>query len=271
MTNLSQKNERLIVSLLFTFYVSLPPDTDLWKFWTKRRYVLIIMCFFGFANAYSLRVNLSDVIGYELAKAGFTSSLPYLTMGILLAPTGYLADFLITRDILSVTNVRRFFNCGGFLAQTVFMMSAGYLTNPAAIITCLVFGVGLGAFSISGFAVNALDLAPNHAAVIMGITNTFATLPGIISPMLTGFIVTADPLNPLEQDKLDSQWKIVFIISASIYLVGCVVYWFFCSGNLQPWAIEKKTDGDHVEEKSNKKTGDIGGYDNKSMEYEDGE
>lgn len=95
-------------------------------------------------------------------------------MGVLLAPTGYLADLLITKDLLSVTNVRRFFNCGGFIAQTVFMMTAGYLTSPAGIITCLTFGVGLGAFSLSGFAVNALDIAPNHAAVIMGITNTFA-------------------------------------------------------------------------------------------------
>lgn len=90
--------------------------------------------------------------------------------------------------------------------------------------------------------------------------------------MLTGFIVTAEADDPSQKDDLDGQWKIVFIISASIYLVGCVVYWFFASGELQPWAIVKKTDGDDVEEeKQKKKTGDIGGFDNKSMEMEDGE
>lgn len=91
--------------------------------------------------------------------------------------------------------------------------------------------------------------------------------------MLTGFIVTADADDPGQKDELDAQWKIVFIISASIYLVGCVVYWFFASGQLQPWAIHKKTDGDDDMEieKQKKKTGDIGGYDNKSMEHEDGE
>lgn len=39
------------------------------------------------------------------------------------------------------------------------------------------------------FRVNPLDIAPQHASVIMGISNTFATIPGIISPTLTGFIV----------------------------------------------------------------------------------
>lgn len=26
------------------------------------------------------------------------------------------------------------------------------------------------------------------------------------------------------------------MISSGIYLLGCVVYWFWCSGELQPWA-----------------------------------
>lgn len=30
-----------------------------WKFWQKRRYILVFLSFFGFFNAYSLRVNLS--------------------------------------------------------------------------------------------------------------------------------------------------------------------------------------------------------------------
>lgn len=39
------------------------------------------------------------------------------------------------------------------------------------------------------FSVNHLDVAPQHASVLMGISNTFATIPGIVSPALTGFIV----------------------------------------------------------------------------------
>jgi ACS family sodium-dependent inorganic phosphate cotransporter len=42
---------------------------------------------------------------------------------------------------------------------------------------------------ITVFSVNHLDIAPQHAGVLMGISNTVATLPGIISPLVTGFIV----------------------------------------------------------------------------------
>lgn len=61
----------------------------------------------------------------------------------------------------------------------------------------------------------------------MGIGNTFATIPGIISPTLTGYLVA---------DQTVEQWRIVFFISGGIYLIGCVVYWFWCSGELQEWA-----------------------------------
>lgn len=37
------------------------PETEplTWQFWRKRRYIVVMMAFFGFCNVYSLRVNLS--------------------------------------------------------------------------------------------------------------------------------------------------------------------------------------------------------------------
>lgn len=62
--------------------------------------------------------------------------------------------------------------------------------SPVGTISCIVIAIGLGAFAWCGFAVNHLDIAPPHASVLMGISNTFATIPGIVSPALTGYIVT---------------------------------------------------------------------------------
>ena len=39
------------------------------------------------------------------------------------------------------------------------------------------------------YSVNILDIAPQFASLIMGLSNTAATIPGIISPMITGYIV----------------------------------------------------------------------------------
>lgn len=111
-------------------------------------------------------------------------------MGILLGVSGYLADWTQVKGYLTTTQVRRYFNCGAFLAQTVFMMLAAYLLEPTISVVCITIAVGLGAFAWSGFAVNHLDVAPQYASILMGISNTFATIPGIVSPLLTGFIVT---------------------------------------------------------------------------------
>lgn len=75
-----------------------------------------------------------------------------------------------------------------------------------------------------------MDIAPQHASVLMGFGNTFATLPGILSPLLTGYIV---------QNQSADEWKIVFYIASSIYLIGAITYGLCASGELQPWAKPK--------------------------------
>ena len=69
------------------------------------------------------------------------------------------------------------------------MVAAGYLMSRAAAVVCLTVAVGVGGFAWSGFSVNHLDIAPQFASILMGLSNTFATLPGIISPGLTSVVV----------------------------------------------------------------------------------
>lgn len=43
--------------------------------------------------------------------------------------------------------------------------------------------------SFTAFQVNHIDIAPSHAAVMMGITNGFANLCGIAAPYVAGVII----------------------------------------------------------------------------------
>lgn len=36
------------------------------------------------------------------------------------------------------------------------------------------------------------------------------------------------------------EWRIVFFIAAGVYAVGCIVYWIWCTSELQPWAKRKE-------------------------------
>ena len=49
-------------------------------------------------------------------------------------------------------------------------------------------GGGIEGLAWAGFAVNHLDIAPRYASILFGITNTSATIPGILSPLLVGYL-----------------------------------------------------------------------------------
>ncbi|XP_050307576.1 sialin-like [Anthonomus grandis grandis] len=172
---------------------------------------------------------LKDIHDYDLGKSGFLSGLPYLVMAIMMQWAGQWADWFRVKGILTTTQVRKIFNCTGFVTQTIFMMGAAFWSDRIGTVFCLSLAVGLGAFAWAGFSVNHLDIAPQYASIIMGIGNTFATLPGIISPILSGYIVSKPPEI--------HEWQTVFYISAGIYLVGAILYGSMASGELQPWAM----------------------------------
>lgn len=63
------------------------------------------------------------------------------------------------------------------------------------------------------------------------------------------------------------EWRIVFVISAAVYLFGCLVYWFWASGEVQPWA---KTDANDEKPKSNELgTPTYVGYSNQAVEMDE--
>ncbi|XP_021202415.1 sialin isoform X3 [Bombyx mori] len=199
---------------------------------------------------------MKDVYKFETSATGWLSAIPYLAMAATLQGAGHLADCLLRRGLLSRTNIRKLFNCGAFLSQTVFMIAAAYSTSVVGCVVCLTIAVGLGGFAWSGFSVNHLDIAPPHASVLMGVSNTFATLPGIVSPPLAGSIVL---------DKTAEQWRVVFFISSAIYLFGAVVYYIFCSAELQPWVLHDQSDASFDTDGASVTT--AGGYDNRATDH----
>lgn len=56
----------------------------------------------------------------------------------------------------------------------------------------LTLAVGSNAATYLGFQVNHIDLAPNFAGTMMGITNGFANIISILAPLVVGFIVTEE-------------------------------------------------------------------------------
>eukprot|EP00112_Aurelia_sp_Birch-Aquarium-sp1_P009726 Seg2115.4 transcript_id=Seg2115.4/GoldUCD/mRNA.D3Y31 product="Vesicular glutamate transporter 1" protein_id=Seg2115.4/GoldUCD/D3Y31 len=166
------------------------------------------------------------VLGFDIATTGFLVSLPYVIKAIVGPSGGVLADMLITHKF-SVRNVRRMIFTFGCTTASVFIVAVGYAKNKGVAIGLLCMGVGVTGLNATGYAVNILDIAPKYAGVIIGISNVFGSMPGFISPQIVGYITTKNTA---------AEWQVVFWITAIIYGVGVVFFFFAVSGDKQPWA-----------------------------------
>nr|CAD7396346.1 unnamed protein product [Timema poppensis] len=158
---------------------------------------------------------------------GFVGALPHLLMTVIVPLGGLLADYVRKNGILSTTNVRKVFNCGGFGMEGIFFLVVAYAQTAVTANTALTFGVAFSGFAISGFNVNHLDIAPRYASILMGMSNGIGTIAGLICPIA---------IDNITKDETKESWKTVFIMAASVHFVGVTFYAIFASGELQPWA-----------------------------------
>jgi len=112
---------------------------------------------------------------------------------------------------------------GGFLIITGFLGCDRYLT-----VAMVIIAVGMSALAGSGYAVNHLDLAPPFAGVLMGMTNTVGTIPGFVSPQITGILTHSHSTR--------AQWQKVFYIATGIYCGGALINVLLGAGEVQAWA-----------------------------------
>ena len=181
-----------------------------------------------FCNNWSLYVLLSwlptfvtDGLGFDFSDSGWVSMLPHFVSFVFLLIAGFVADAMV-RSGMAVTRVRKICMIIGFGGISSALMIVGELDDAWLAIAVMCIGNALGAFVTGGFAVNHMDVAPNHAGKLMGITNTFATIPGIVGVTVTGYILDAT-----------QSWALVFQVAAGVTLFGLVFYLIFGSGEKQ--------------------------------------
>jgi len=104
-----------------------------------------------------------------------------------------------------------------YVALALIALASVKDANIAVIL--LTLSMGFSSFSFAGFATNHLDIAPRHAGIIFGISNTAGTLPGIIGVALTGLMVEAT-----------GSYASAFYLTAAMYAMGLVVWQLYSTG-----------------------------------------
>ena len=178
-----------------------------------------------FCNNWSLYVLLTWLptfvnkgLGVNFASVGWFTMFPHIAYFVFLNVAGTTADTLIRRG-MDVGRVRKLMQTIGFGGVAIALLIVGHVHSAPMAITIMTIGNGVFAFTAGGFFVNHMDVAPRSAGTLMGITNTAATIPGIIGVYVSGLILDAT-----------GSWAIVFDVAAGVALFGLVFYLIFASG-----------------------------------------
>ncbi len=155
---------------------------------------------------------LKSTFGVSLVNAGIYSAAPWLASFAMANAAGHAADRLLQAG-RSATFVRKLMQCTGLGLGALFLLTLPSAPSLGVAVALMCCATGSLALCASGFAANCLDVAPRHSDVLYGISNTVATLPGIIGVYLTGWLV----------DRSGS-FAVPFYVTAAIALVGALMY-----------------------------------------------
>jgi ACS family sodium-dependent inorganic phosphate cotransporter len=178
-----------------------------------------------FANNWGLYVLLSwlpsyfaSQLGVNLRSVWMFVAPPWIASFLFSNVAGWIADRMITAG-KSVTFTRKFMQSIGFLGPAAALAVLAGTTQALTAVVLLSAALALASFTFAGLGCNHLDISPRHAGVIFGISNTAATVPGIVGVALTGFLV----------DRTGT-YAAAFYLTAAMLLSGWVVYLLFGTG-----------------------------------------
>ena len=172
-----------------------------------------------FASTWNLYVLLSwlpsyfrDVQHLTIANAGLFSAAPWISNLAGIQVSAFATDRLIARGV-AVTTVRKLMQCVGLLGAAGFLLALRDVGSPNVALALLCAATGAQGLCACGFAPGMMDVAPRHGAVIYGVSNTFATLPGIIGVAVTGWLV----------DRTGT-YSAAFALAAGVSMAGAVLF-----------------------------------------------
>jgi ACS family sodium-dependent inorganic phosphate cotransporter len=159
-----------------------------------------------------------DTQGVSITGAGVWSAAPWLTMFVMVNVAGWAADRLHARG-MALTAVRKIMQCTGLLGSAAALLLAQRVGTLEGAVLCMCSALGFLACTWSGWSPNHLDIAPRYADVLIGISNTFGTLPGVVGVAVAGWLVDTT-----------GGYTAIFALVAAMNLIGAAVWLAFASG-----------------------------------------
>lgn len=168
--------------------------------------------------------------GVSITGAAAYSAAPYLTAFVASIAGALLADRLLARG-RTPTFVRKLMQCTGLLGAAAFLLLVREADTAPEALASMCAALGFLSMTFSGTAAATLEIAPRYADVVSGMSNTVATVPGIVAVVVTGWLVD-----------MTGTYDAALALTAAVGVFGAVVWlvWGAAQDVLAPQASAAK-------------------------------
>ena len=158
---------------------------------------------------------LNTAMHLNVLRSGLFTAIPWLAATVSdLIVGGWLVDHLI-RTGRDSTRVRQAILIGG-LVMALAVAGATRTSNPRVAIFWISIALcGLAASAPVGWSIPGLIAPPGSTARVAGIMNFVANLPGVLAPVVTGYLVGSS-----------QSFRRPFLVAAAVLVVGILCYIF---------------------------------------------
>ncbi|XP_022239379.1 putative inorganic phosphate cotransporter [Limulus polyphemus] len=207
---------------------------------------MLIVTHFGQDWGFSILLTelptyMKNILHFDFKTNGLLSSLPYLFRGVFGWIAGCLADLIRGKGYIGMSGTRKIFNTIGCIGPALCLIGVVYAgcnnTLNAALFT---LAMGFSGFSYAGYLVTHMDLSPDFAGTLMGLSNGLAQMTGFIAPAFVGSLI--------EHNETFQRWSIVFYTTSVVYVIAAILFVIFGSAELQPWGVVVSEETDSTEE-----------------------
>lgn len=165
-----------------------------------------------------LPTYFSDTLHLELSQAAQVSLIPPITAIVTSAVAGSSADKLLEIG-WPVGRVRKAAQTMAFMGPSACLLASLGTDDPMTTVALISVAIGLNSFSLAGLYCNHQDLSPRYASILLGMTNTVASIPGVIGVAAAGIIL----------DQTHSWELSLFVPSIACFVMGTAAFTLFGS------------------------------------------
>lgn len=165
---------------------------------------------------------------WNIGMTGMLSGFPHFARMIFAYIFSIYGDHVLKTNKMSTTNIRKLATFVCCIVKGLLVLALAYSGNSslAAVIFLTLATMVHGAVSTGPLA-SIVDIAPNYAGVVLGISGMIGVLPGFISPIIVGMLTLGN--------QTSESWKYVFLITSGMLIGSGILYVLFSDSTLQSW------------------------------------